>query len=208
MGGDLRRIPLSRRSHVIGFQPVSTGITEHESALERDFVTLTRFLDAGVAVISQPTTIRFQHAGERRRYTPDFLVGWSDGRHELIEVKYRADLYAGWVRFKPAFAAARGWAHAQGARFQIATERGIRGPLLDTAKRLLPFRTAPMDQVLAEEALTIVASLGSPTFGRIVETLPAKRSVALAVVWQLIARGALRVDLSTPITLNSRVATS
>ena len=61
--GDLRRIPLSRQ-----FQPLSTGITEHESALERDFVTLTRFLDAGATVTSQPTTIRFQHAGDRRRY--------------------------------------------------------------------------------------------------------------------------------------------
>jgi hypothetical protein len=38
--------------------------------------------------------------------------------------------------------------------------------------------------------------------------LPAARGAALAVVWQLMARGALRVDLSAPITLNSRVATS
>jgi hypothetical protein len=205
--GDLRRIPLSRRSHVIGFQPLSTGITEHESALERDFVTLTRFLDAGATVTSQPTTIRFQHAGDRRRYTPDFLVGWSDGRHELIEVKYRADLYAGWVRFKPAFAAAREWAHAQGARFRIATERGIRGSLLDAAKRLLPLRAAPMDLVLAEEALTIVTTLGSPTFGRIVERLPVTRSAALAVVWQLIARGMLRADLSKPIDIHTRLGT-
>jgi len=35
----MRRIPLSRRSHITGFQtlPVS-GLTEHESALERDLV--------------------------------------------------------------------------------------------------------------------------------------------------------------------------
>jgi hypothetical protein len=159
-------------------------VTEHESALERDFITLARFFDDGATVLSQPVTIRFQHAGERRRYTPDFLVGWSDGRQQLIEVKYRADLCAGWVRFKPAFAAAREWAHAHGARFRIATERGIRGLVLGTAKRLLPLRTAPMDPVLAEEALSIVAVLGSPTFGQIVETLPVERSAALAVVWQ------------------------
>lgn len=30
-------------------------------------MTLTRFLDAGATVTSQPTTIRFQHAGDRRR---------------------------------------------------------------------------------------------------------------------------------------------
>jgi len=53
--GDLRCIPLSWRSHVIGFQTLWTGITEHESALQRDFVTLTRFPDAGATVTSQPT---------------------------------------------------------------------------------------------------------------------------------------------------------
>ena len=44
----MRRIPLSRRSHVTGFQPARSGAVDHESALERDFVTLTRFLDRGV----------------------------------------------------------------------------------------------------------------------------------------------------------------
>ena len=86
MEGDLRRIPLSRRSHVIGFQPFSTGITEHESALERDFVTLTRFLDAGATVTSQPTTIRFQHAGDRRRYPNRERV--SDLRNPVSETRH------------------------------------------------------------------------------------------------------------------------
>jgi transposase len=42
----LRRIPLSRRSHVVGFQVVGNRLTHHESALERDFVTLTPFQGA------------------------------------------------------------------------------------------------------------------------------------------------------------------
>lgn len=64
-----------------------------------------------------------------------------------------------------------------------------------------------MDLVLAEEALTIVTTLGSPTFGRIVERLPVTRSAALAVVWQLIARGMLRADLSKPIDIHARLGT-
>jgi hypothetical protein len=59
---DLRRIPLSRRSHVTGFQALSTGTAEHESALERDFVTLTACLDPAaelmVTLASIPHPVR------------------------------------------------------------------------------------------------------------------------------------------------------
>ena len=48
----MRRIPLSRRSHVTGYGCFGSGAIEHESALERDFVILTSFADPD-AVISQ-----------------------------------------------------------------------------------------------------------------------------------------------------------
>jgi hypothetical protein len=139
MEGKLRRIPLSRRSHVIGFQALATGVTEHESALERDLVTLTSFMDADALVTAQPITLRFEHEGQSRRYTPDFRVDWSDGRTEIIEVKYRTDLRAVWKHMRPAFAAAVHWARGNGARFRIATECDIRGTQLEAAKRLFAF---------------------------------------------------------------------
>ena len=204
MEGDLRRIPLSRRSHVTGFQSLETGLTEHESALERDFVTLSSFTDAGAVLTAQPVTIHFEHEGRRRRYTPDFRVVWSDGRTDIVEVKYRADLRAGWRRLRPAFAAARDWASSNDARFRIATERGIRGPLLEAAKRLLPLRNAPVDVVLAELAIAYARDHAT-SFGQLVDVLPASREAGLAVVWRLIARGALVVDLTMPITTDTRV---
>jgi hypothetical protein len=70
----LRRIPLSRRSHVIGFRALATGTTEHESALERDFVTLTSFLHPDALITAQPITLTFRDGASLRRYTPDFLV--------------------------------------------------------------------------------------------------------------------------------------
>src|SRR6266851_5805408 len=124
-----------------------------EPALERDFVTLSSFADAGAVLTAQPVTIHFEHEGRQRRYTPDFRVVWSDGRTDIVEVKYRADLRAGWRRLRPAFAAARNWANSNGARFRIATERGIRGPRLEAAKRLLPLRDALVDVVLAKQAI-------------------------------------------------------
>ena len=87
----MRRIPLSRRSHVTGFQGLPSGAVAYESALERDFVLLTLFDDPAVRIRSQPITFNFDHEGHHRRYTPDYLVE-GGGRVELVEVKYEADL--------------------------------------------------------------------------------------------------------------------
>lgn len=201
----MRRIPLSRRSHIIGFQPLATGAVAHESALERDFVTLASFRDASATITSQPVTIAFTHVGQTRRYTPDFRVDWSSGNCELIEVKYRIDLRHNWASLRPAFAAARAWAREHKASFRIATERGIRGPHLDVAKQLLPLRGVPIDMVLAEHALTAVRNGEAATFGMLISLLPVTRSAALAIVWRLIARGALRADLSSPIDFSTPV---
>jgi hypothetical protein len=141
----LRRIPLSRRSHIIGFQPLLAGTAEHESALERDFVILSSFLDPDVVITAQPITITFQVGTVTRRYTPDYSVAWSDGKREIVEVKYLSDLQANEQRFKERFAAMEGWARARRATFRVATEREIRGCVLENAKRLLPLRTAAFD---------------------------------------------------------------
>ena len=204
----MRRIPLSRRSHVTGFGSLDGGMVEHESALERDFVLLTTFLDPAAAITSQPVTIHFQEAGERRRYTPDFQVIWNDGRFELVEVKYRVDLRDNWARLRPGFVAAWTSARESGGKFRIATERGIRGPWLDNARRLLPLRRVPLDPTSTEQALRATRSLIEPTFGGIVETMACDRATALGAVWRLIAHGRLSVDLTTPIQLGSPVRVS
>jgi hypothetical protein len=201
----VRRIPLSHRSHIIGFQPLATGITEHESALERDFVTVTSLLDPTASITSQPITLTFQDGAASRRYTPDFLVCSSNGRSRLVEVKYRADLREQWSRLRPAFAAARAWAREQGVTFRIATERQIRGPTLENAKRLLPLRRAPLDVELAQQTIEASRQLEAPTFGAVLAALPVSKPLGLATIWRLIARGRLRVDLSTPITFDTPI---
>jgi hypothetical protein len=55
-----RQIPLSHRSHIIGFQPLANGTAAHESTLERDFVTLTSFADPTAIIVSQPITLHFE----------------------------------------------------------------------------------------------------------------------------------------------------
>lgn len=204
----MRRIPLSRRSHVTGFRPLDGEAIEHESGLERDFVMLAQFLDAGAVIQSQPLTIRFDAEGQSRRYTPDFHVAWSDGAAELVEIKYRADLRAQWQRLRPAFAAARRVAMQDGGRFRIVTESGIRGAVLDHARRLLPLRSAPLDSAVADRAMTAARSLAEPTFGAIVSAASQDRVQALGAVWRLIARGMLVADLTRPIRIDTMVRAS
>lgn len=199
----MRRIPLSRRSHIIGFQPLPTGTAEHESALERDFVTLTSFLDPHAVITAQPITITFQIDGAARRYTPDYSVAWSGGRREIVEIKYLSDLRANRERFRERFAAMEDWVRARGTTFRIATEREIRGGSLENAKRLLPLRTAPFDPAIAQSLLSAVRRLVAPTFTEVMTAVPADRPSVLATVWCLLARGTLHVDLSLPITPSS-----
>lgn len=204
----MRRIPLSRRSHVTGFGSFETGLVEHESALERDFVLLASFDDAGATIVSQPMTIRFETADGPRRYTPDFGVNWSDGRYELVEVKYRADLHANWASLRPGFAAARDTASKANGRFRIATERAIRGPRLDNARRLLPLRRAPLDAALAETAKSIVSRMGAPTLRETVTAMPCDRVMALGAVWRLMARGDLAFDRYLAVGFDTRLRLS
>ena len=202
----MRRIPLSRRSHVTGFQIVAASATEHESALERDFVTLATFTDASARIIPQPVTIPFQDSGVARRYTPDFLIHWSTGRSDLVEVKYRVDLRLHWKRLRPAFAAASTWAEAHDARFRIVTDRSIRSPLLLNAKRLLPLRAAHLDPVMPTKIFDALASMSEPTLGALLEAIQIERAEVLGALWRMIARGALRVELTEPIGMNARVS--
>lgn len=199
----MRRIPLSRRSHIIGFQPLPTGTAEHESALERDFVALTSFLDPHAVITAQPITITFRVGTTTHRYTPDYSIAWSDGRREIVEVKYLSDLRANQERFKERFAAMEDWARARGAIFRVATEREIRGCALENAKRLLPLRSAAFDPDIAQSLLSTVRRLAAPTFIEVMTAVPADRPSVLATLWCLLARGELCVDLALPITPSS-----
>jgi hypothetical protein len=199
----LRRIPLSRRAHIIGFQPLATGTAEHESALERDFVVLSSFRDPHAVITAQPITITFQLGAVTRRYTPDYSVAWSDGKREIVEIKYLSDLRANRERFKERFAAMEDWARARGATFRVATEREIRGCALENAKRLLPLRTVAFDPDIAQSVVSAVRRLVIPTFADVMTAVPADRPSVLATLWCLLARGALYVDLSLPITPGS-----
>jgi hypothetical protein len=180
------------------------GSASHESALERDFVTLTSFAYPDALITSQPVTIHFLDGEIRRRYTPDFLTCRRQEPDEFIEVKYLKDLQANESRLKAAFNAARTFADGQGTIFRVVTEQDIRGARLNNAKRLLPLRRLPVDRKLTLLALTAARSQRAPTFRTILAAMP-QCPAALATVWRLLARKVLRVDLDVPFSFDTAI---
>lgn len=203
----VRAIPLSRRTHIIGRQPLAPGMRSiaHESSLERDFVLLCRFDPDVVMVEEQPVTIDWVDvAGRKRRYTPDYRVVRRSST-EIVEVKYRADLMAGWEAFRPAFVAARNWAVLQGMRFRIATDHGIRGQRLINARRLVPRQDDPADPEIVARILDTLI-LQERMFTEVVATVTtpeAPSEIVLATLWGMIARRHVLTDLNREITGSS-----
>ena len=64
-------------------------------------------------------------SGRQRRYFPDFLVEFTDGRRVLVEVKPSKRLAQARVQKK--LAAAREWCGAHGVALQVITEKELRG---------------------------------------------------------------------------------
>ena len=70
--------------------------------------------------------------------------------------------------------------------------------------KAIALRGSPVDVALAEQAIAFARGHAT-SFGQLADVLPASREANLAVVWRLIARGALVVDLTIPITADTRV---
>jgi hypothetical protein len=177
--------------------------------LERDFVTLCRFDPDGLGIEEQPVTINWTDAdGRQRRYTPDFRVVRRNST-EIVEVKYRKDLWAKWSAYKPIYLVARDWASRQGMRFRIATDRRIRVPMLVNAKRLLPRLHDPVAAETERRILGAIARLQPISLSNLVEELidPELRAeVILSAVWPLLARRTIIADLDVEISGTSMLS--
>lgn len=200
----VRSIPVSHRSHVTGRQPFIPGTRSvaHESSLERDFVTLCRFDPDVVGIEEQPVTIHWiDEAGQHRRYTPDYHVIRKDCV-EIVEIKYRSDLWVNWTGYKPAFRAASDWAVEQGMRFRILTDRQIRKPILVNAKRLVPRMYDVVPSGIEQRIVRILQRLQPVRFTDLVDAACAPehpREVILSALWTMLARRSVRTDLDVKI---------
>ncbi len=172
-----------------------------ESTLERDFVLRTIFHPKFRHIEEQPLVIPVPETAGK--YIPDFLVTW-EGRRELIEVKPAAKLVSDKARLRPRFAAARAYCRSSGLSFRVATEAHIRGPYLDNARFLMPYRHREVDDDLRNRLLGSLQGGGPCSLEELLQRATGSdRLAALPVLWHLLANFRVRVDLNAPIDMNS-----
>lgn len=197
----VRKVRPNQRS-ITGHLPVEGRLVAYESALERDFLVLISAEPDFLAIEEQPVTIPYRlSAGRASRYTPDFLVTYSGRQTELIEIKYRAELWAGWAGFKPKFQAATRWAQEQGARFRIVTDRHIRGHRLENLLWLRRYLKSQPD-LAAATAILAALETGPESISALLQT----SQDATITLWHLIATRQVMIDLTRPLNRDTLVS--
>ena len=189
-------------------------VAKFESSLERDFYVLLEFDPYVTRWDPQP--LRLQVAPGLPSYVPDALVthiprsGDASGEYRVLyEVKYREELKKQWSTLKPRFMAARRYAHSQGWRFKLVTEREIRGSdLLWNAKFLLPYihdtvgdgERALLTKMLRREGQSTPSNLLYAC-----ATDPWEQARLLNALWHLVAVREIACDLGTKLTMQSEI---
>lgn len=185
------------------------GRAEFESTLERDFYFLLEMDPEVLSFTPQPVSLTFKGPnGRSRRYVPDALIEYRDGRPPcLTEVKYAAELHKDPELFRLRFQAAREYARAQGWTFSTFTEKAIRNQRLTNVTFLRPYLDPQrrFDQKIQAELLARAAQPGNLTLTDLLSGLSlSEKGHWLPVLWHLVATLQLQVDLEQPLTLHTR----
>ncbi len=216
-GMPTRSIPKSHRSVTGRIASAKLGRpAEFESTLERDLLTLLEFDSQVLGYEEQPVTIGYTAPdGSSRSYTPDVLVAYRGSlvrrdpkRIELVEVKYRTDLFADWPRLKPKLRAGRAYSRERGWRFRILTEHEIRTPYLQNARFLLGYRALAVDRCDVETVTNALRRRPEVRIDQLLESISTdrwRRAELIPVLWHLVAAGALETDLGVPLTMHTVV---
>lgn len=186
---------------------------QYESTLERDLMELIRFNPSVHSFLAQPLTIEYRTAGgEKRKFTPDGLIHFKEGKSRepsvLYEVKFRSDFRKQWKILMPKFRAAKAYCDLRGWRFQVFTEREIRTPYLTNIKFLWPFLDRIPSLSAADRLLSALDELGEATPESILTHLAesaARRVELIPVLWHLISVHKIGCDLETPLCMASRI---
>lgn len=189
---------------------------EFESTLERDFAFLLEYNKHVSEYEAQPLKIVYHDKdGKKRRYTPDFLVKYSEDfevskglKPTLYEVKYRDDLRENFAQYKPKFRAAIDYCKKVGWEFRIVTERSIRTGRLSNARLLLRYRYMyhPSDLVAKVQREMNLRKVTTPV--KLLSEISQGKTeygINVAILWNLIATGAIEFDQSAKLTMSTEI---
>jgi TnsA endonuclease N terminal len=171
-----------------------------ESFHERDTILHLEYHPLVVNYQEQPSVeIYYDEHGEARRYVPDFLVVFADGRELLIEVKPKKKLADPIIAAKLGAVAKR--FEEQGRPFRVLTEEHIRRqPLFGNLQRVHSNCKPATEHASRQELLMIFGELPAKPFGPLAGQLGGD-----ARVFRLLRSGVLRVDLERELTNDSAV---
>lgn len=207
----VRGLRMSRRS-LTGYVALAEGgMASFESSLERDWLLALDF-DHRVSTIQvQPFSLRYQHQGVMRRYTPDVRADFADSAGTttvVYEVKPWEELHANWTMYRPRFKAAVHHCRSQGWRFKVMTERQIRTTLLDNAKFLRRYRGLSEQASVEQQLLYTLRALGKTNPQALLAAAywaEESRMAALPMLWKLIATRHVAADLHAPLTMSAQI---
>lgn len=209
--GSVRPLKMSSRA-LTGRVSMSGGaVAEYESSLERDWLIALDFDWRVVRIQEQPYTLSYELNGEKRRYTPDVLVVFDDGKAQwtvVYEVKGREDLWLKWSEHRPRYKAAVHDCRAKGWRFRIVTEREIRTPYLSNIKFLRRYRDLTPLKMHKEALLYSLRALGPTTPQALLAAVwwdEDKQLMALTELWRLVSTREIGASLETPLTMSTQI---
>lgn len=208
----VRRIGTSRRALTGSVILSGGGAVEFESSLERDHLLLLDFDPEVVNLREQPFTLRYLDEGLQRKYTPDvqvdFLSRSGQSRTVVYEVKPLAVLKEEFQTLRPKFKAAISHCRSRGWKFKIVTEKHIRHPLLKNAKFLKRYKNLEDQPIIREQLCRSLCGMERATPSSLLTATywhGEKRMSAIPVLWQLVAKRVIGVDLNEPLTMRSEI---
>lgn len=182
-----------------------------ESSVERDLLLTLDFDPRVVLIQEQPFTLRYQHEGKLRRYTPDVLAIYlEDGveRTVVYEAKTQENLEKEWQQLRPRFKAAVSYCRKRGWRFEIVTDRVLRSAYLENIRFLRGYREDPVDEGQAKRLRQVLCILGPTTPHQLIAAAWQSRdnqAMAIAQMWRMVVHGEIQADLTKRLTMSSEI---
>ena len=167
-----------------------------ESQIERDYLYLIEMDPDVISYKEQPLKIRYSLDGKLHLYTPDFMVDRKNKR-QIVEVKDEETSKG--EECKRLFERIGPICRREGYEFAVVTERTIRvQPRLDNIKFIYKYAKAKMTSEYQIMLYSLFSVRESLSIEELIQGF-ASRGVSSNIVYALIHRGVLAVDLLEPI---------
>lgn len=192
------KIPSQKSSRMISF----------ESKLERDFIYLFELENYVISILEQPITIEYFVDNKKYKYTPDFYLKTPPKYNNImIEVKYYDDLKKTLPLEKEKYRAIIKYLENKNVDFKFFTDRC---PYIQSDDYKFNVNFLLNYNTLLDEEYEIVSNLFLPqiTIQQLLEQYSKdkiKQLSIIPVVWAMIRKKILVVNMFEKLTLNTRL---